>query len=92
MVGMLLDRTPQPGGRILLAFHIGDGSIHVDEFLGRRMSLDFILFTPQVVGDELVKAGFVAVEVIERDPYPEVEYPSRRAYLLASKPDPITAT
>jgi hypothetical protein len=27
------------------------------------------------------------VEVIERDPYPDVEYPSRRAYVFASKPE-----
>ena len=28
----------------------------------------------------------VAVEAIERGPYPDVEYPSRRAYLFARKP------
>jgi SAM-dependent methyltransferase len=81
-----MHRVLQPGGRLLLAFHVGEGSIHVDEFLGRAVSLDFVLFTPPVVTGELVRAGFVAIEVIERDPYPEVEYPSRRAYLFARKP------
>ena len=79
-------RVLRPGGRLLLAFHIGEGTKHLDEFLGRPVSLDFVFFTPQGVADELVQAGFVEVETIERDPYPEVEYPSRRAYLFAHKP------
>jgi len=80
-------RVLRPGGRLLLAFHVGTGSIHVEEFLGRPVSLDFVFFFPQDVTGELVQAGFAAVEVVERDPYPEVEYPSRRAYLFASKPE-----
>ena len=64
------------GGLVLLAFHVGEGSVHVDAFLGRAVSLDFVFFNPQVVAGELVRAGFAAVEVIERDPYPEVEYPA----------------
>lgn len=80
-------RVLQPGGRLLLAFHIGEGSIHVDEFLGHSVSLDFFLFKPEDVANELIPVGFEAVEVIERDPYPEVEYPSRRAYLFARKPE-----
>jgi SAM-dependent methyltransferase len=80
-------RILRPGGWLLLAFHIGEGSVHVDEFLGRSVSLDFRFFSPPVVTDELVRAGFEAVEVIERNPYPNVEYPSRRAYLFARKPE-----
>ena len=34
---------------------------------------------------EALYAGFEEVEVIERDPYPGVEYPSRRAYLFARR-------
>jgi SAM-dependent methyltransferase len=82
-----MHRVLRPGGRLLLAFHVGEGSKHVDDFLGRSISLDFVFFNPQVVTDELVRVGFVAVETIERDPYPEVEYPSRRAYLFARKPE-----
>lgn len=82
-----MHRVMRPGGYLLLAFHVGDGSIHVEEFLGRPVALDFVFFRPQGVAGELVGAGFVAVEIIERDPYPEVEYPSRRAYLFARKPE-----
>src|SRR5262249_38552732 len=65
-------RVLQPGGRLMLAFHIGVGSIHVEEFLGRSVALDFAFFTPQDVTRELHQAGFVDVEAIERDPYPDV--------------------
>jgi SAM-dependent methyltransferase len=82
-----MHRVLRPGGLLLLAFHVGEGTVHVEEFLGRPVALDFVFFTPQGVAGELVRAGFVVVEVIERDPYPEVEYPSRRAYLFARKPE-----
>jgi SAM-dependent methyltransferase len=82
-----MHRVLRPGGLLLVTFHVGEGSIHVEEFLGRSVSLDFMLFTPRAVTDELVRAGFAGVEAIERDPYPEVEYPSRRAYLFARKPE-----
>src|SRR5262249_8076198 len=82
-----MHRVLRPGGRLLLAFHAGEGSIHVEEFLGRSVALDFVFFSPQGVAGGLVRAGFVVVEIVERDPYPQVEYPSRRAYLFARKPE-----
>jgi SAM-dependent methyltransferase len=81
-----MHRVLRQGGRILLAFHVGEETKHLDTFLGHTVSMDFVFFNPPVVAAELVGVGFVEVEVIERDPYPEVEYPSRRAYLLARKP------
>ena len=35
---------------------------------------------------DLEVAGFTIEEVVEREPYPDVEYPSRRAYIFARKP------
>lgn len=81
-----MHRVLRPGGRLLLAFHAGEGSVHVEEFLGHPVSLEFFYFSPSVIAEELVRAGFAGVEVIERDPYPDVEYPSRRAYVFANKP------
>jgi SAM-dependent methyltransferase len=83
-----MHRVLRPGGQLLLAFHIGQGSIHVEEFLGHRVSLDFALFTPQAITGELVQTGSTVVETVERDPYPDLEYPSRRAYVFARKPQP----
>jgi len=33
----------------------------------------------------LITAGFEIEEVVEREPYPEVEYQSRRAYIFARR-------
>jgi SAM-dependent methyltransferase len=87
-----MHRALRPGGRLLLAFHVGDGSVRVEEFLGRPVALDFAFFRPAAVADELARAGFAGVEVIERDPYPGVEHPSRRAYVFAHKPGPGVAS
>lgn len=89
VVGALreLRRVLRPSGALLLAFHIGRGIKHVDELLGREVSLDFFFFETEEVKDYLRAAGFELEEAIERDPYSEaVEYQSRRAYIFARKP------
>jgi SAM-dependent methyltransferase len=82
-----MHRVLHPGGRLLLTFHIGEGSIHVEEFLGRPVEMDFMFFTSARIAADLIEAGFVVDEVVERDPYLDVEYPSRRAYLFARRKD-----
>jgi SAM-dependent methyltransferase len=82
-----LSRTLRPGGWLLVAFHIGDSIIHLDEWWGHRVSVDFIFYTPDEMAGYLKEAGFVVEEIIERDPYPDVEHQSRRAYLFARKPE-----
>jgi len=48
--------------------------------------MDFLLFPPFEIKLDLESAGFRIEDVIEREPYPEVEYQSRRAYIFARKP------
>ena len=71
------------GGPLLVAFHVGDHSRHVDDLWGQPVSLDFRFHLPAGVAAALGSAGFDVVETTERDPYEGVEYPSRRAYILA---------
>jgi SAM-dependent methyltransferase len=79
-------RVLAPGGRLLISFHIGTEVVHVDGFLGHRdVSLDFSFFAPDAVRAELEAAGFGEVCVVERKPYADVEYQSRRAYVFARK-------
>jgi hypothetical protein len=70
----------------LVTFHIGQETLHRDEWWGEEVSLDFIFYETAEMKDYLGAAGFALEEVIERDPYPEVEYQSRRAYIFARKP------
>lgn len=81
-----LRRVLRPGGVLLLSFHIGEEIRHIDEMLGKPVSLDFVFFTPDEMRGYLVDAGYELQETIIRYPYPNVEYPSQRAYLFASKP------
>ena len=80
-------RILQPGGTFLLTFHIGVETLAIAEYLGKSVGIDFMFFTTEFISGALGKAGFEKIDIIERDPYPEVEYESRRAYVLARKPE-----
>jgi hypothetical protein len=56
-----------------------------------RLSLDFIIHERAEIEQRLVDEGFVVQESIERPPYPDVEYQSKRAYILARKPAPASS-
>ncbi len=77
-------RVLRPGGWLLLAFHLGTETLHQDELWGYAVNLDATLFTLAEVITHLEEAGLRVEEAVERDPYaPEVEYQSRRGYILA---------
>ena len=82
-----LKRVLSPGGILLITFHIGQEVVHLDEWWDKTVSLDFIFFETEEMKELLQTAGFELQEVIERDSYPDVEYPSRRAYIFARKPE-----
>ncbi len=79
-------RVLQPGGIFLLTCHVGEGTVHLDEFLGRKIDIDFMFFTADFISRCLKDAGFENIEITEREPYPGIEYGSRRAYVFAKKP------
>lgn len=81
-----LRRVLRPAGVLLVAFHIGRETVRREEWWGKEVSLDFNFFETAEIKEQLTSAGFALEEVIERDPYPDIEYPSRRAYVFARKP------
>lgn len=81
-----LRRVLRKGAPLLIAFHIGDEDLHVEDLWGHAVSLDFFMFQPEEMTRYLQSAGFENVRSTERDPYPDVEYPSRRVYILARAP------
>ncbi len=76
-------RVLEPGGLALIAFHVGDQRVHVDDLFGVRVDLDFQFHVPADVAEVLRANRFSVVEHAEREPYEGSEYPSRRAYLIA---------
>ncbi len=79
-------RVLRPSGALLLAFHIGQDIIHLEEWWGETVTLDFVFFQLDEMQAYLATAGFEIEAVIERAPYIHAEHPSRRAYILAGKP------
>jgi SAM-dependent methyltransferase len=79
-------RVLAPGGIALLSFHVGDQLVHVDDLFGAPVNLDFCFHVPDDVIDALSAKGLQVTERVEREPYPEGEYPSRRCYLFARVP------
>jgi ubiquinone/menaquinone biosynthesis C-methylase UbiE len=81
-----LKRVLQPGGLLLTAFHLGTEVLHLEEWWGQPVSADFVYFQAPEMQAYLQAAGFQIEDLIERPPYPDVEHPSHRAYILARKP------
>jgi SAM-dependent methyltransferase len=80
-----LHRVLRPGGTLLLTFHIGDEIRHLAEWWGKPVSLVFQFYERPAMRRHLQAAGFTVTEAIERDPYPDVEVETRRAYLFAER-------
>ena len=77
----------RPGGRLLLAFHVGGQTIHLDEWWGHPVSVDFHFFRSEEMADFLRQAGFAIEEIIERRPVSATSsIRSRRSYLFARRP------
>jgi SAM-dependent methyltransferase len=79
-------RALEPDGLALLAFHAGNEIVHPDELWGVPLTMGFYLHQTAAICQGLEAVGFAVEEVAEREPYPEVEYQSRRAYIFARKP------
>ena len=80
-----LGRVLVPGGLLLLSFHVGSEIIHLDEFFGERVDLDFIFFEYEEMRGYVRAAGLELVECHQRASYTEIEHPSQRAYFLVRK-------
>ncbi len=78
-------RALAPGGVLLLSFHLGNEQLHLDEWFGEPVSIDFWLHERAAIEQLLSAAGFVVDMRLERAPYVK-EHPTQRAYLWARRP------
>lgn len=76
-------RILAPGGRLALAFQVGDEPRHFDEAFGHRVSLDFRRLSPDRVTELLDGAGFHPTAQLVREPVGTES--SRQAHILARK-------
>jgi ubiquinone/menaquinone biosynthesis C-methylase UbiE len=77
-------RTLRPGGRLLVAFHIGTEVRHLDDWLGHTVDVDFRFYETAAVLDRLEDSGFEIDAHLERRNHPD-EVATRRAYVMATR-------
>jgi SAM-dependent methyltransferase len=79
-----LRRVLGSGGFLLLAAHLGEGEVFVDEFLGHQIeAVGGTLYGADELSRIVERHGYSIKEVLFRDPLPH-EHQSKRIYLLAS--------
>ena len=76
-------RVLTPGGRLLLAFQVGDKPQHHAEAFGRTFGVDFHRWTPERLAELLAEAGFVVHARLVREA--DGVEPTPQAYVLAHK-------
>ena len=83
-----LRRVLSPDGPALLAFHMGRHVVHLDDWWGVPVALDFHFHTPETVHRLLEEANLTVEWDLSRQPEPG-EVQTERAYLLA-RPSAVT--
>lgn len=84
-------RAIRPGGWLLIAFHIDSpdfaaGEVnHITTWFGEPVRIDGYFLDPAEVTRDVEAAGFAVMATTVRQPWPGIEYPSRRCYLLAQR-------
>jgi hypothetical protein len=81
-----MKRVLKPGGVLLVTFHIGQEIRHLDEWWEKPVNLDFAFYLPMEIEGWLREAGYELIETLVREPNPEVEVATQRAYIFVRKP------
>jgi ubiquinone/menaquinone biosynthesis C-methylase UbiE len=77
-------RTLQPGGVVLVSFHVGRELRRVTDLLGHQVEADFQFLESAPVVSDLEATGLSIEAQLERSNYPD-EVDTRRAYILARR-------
>jgi SAM-dependent methyltransferase len=80
-----LARALRRGGVAVVSFHVGDEIVHLDDWLGQRVDVDFRFLRPAAIGELLAGVGLTVAATLEREPMPDVEAQTRRCYVVARK-------
>lgn len=78
-------RILEPKGQFLFSFHVGVEEHHLKEFLEQDVDIRFYYFELDKILEIAHQQDFKSIETIIRYPYLNVEYPSKRAYILLEK-------
>ncbi|MEJ7644728.1 MAG: methyltransferase domain-containing protein [Chryseolinea sp.] len=80
-----VNRVLKKGGQFLFSFHVGNETVHYDKVGDVDVDIDLFFFQTQHLIKLLHETGFGIIDALERFPYEEVEYASKRGYIWAEK-------
>jgi ubiquinone/menaquinone biosynthesis C-methylase UbiE len=80
-----VNRVIKKGGQFLFSFHVGNETVHFDKANDIDVDIDLYFFQTEKIIKLLHETGFGIIDAIERQPYQDVEYTSKRAYIWAEK-------
>lgn len=80
-----INRVLKPGGDFLFSFHVGDEIVHFDKAHDKEIDVDLFFFKSEDLVALLYETGFDIIDALERRPYDDAEYQTRRGYIWARK-------
>jgi ubiquinone/menaquinone biosynthesis C-methylase UbiE len=80
-----INRVLKKNGQFLFSFHVGEQKVHFDKANDIDVDIDLYFFQTNVILELLRDNKFRIIDAVERFPYPDIEYASKRAYVWAEK-------
>jgi ubiquinone/menaquinone biosynthesis C-methylase UbiE len=82
-----VNRVLKEGAHFLFSFHVGEETVHFDKANDIDVDIDLHFLQTDRILKLLHDNNFRIIDAIERLPYPDVEYATKRAYVWAEKID-----
>ena len=80
-----VNRVLKKGAHFLFSFHIGEETVHFDKANDIDVDIDLHFLQTNRILELLRDNNFRIIDTVERLPYPDVEYATKRAYVWAEK-------
>jgi ubiquinone/menaquinone biosynthesis C-methylase UbiE len=80
-----VNRVLKKNAQFLFSFHVGEETVHFDKANDIDVDIDLHFLQTNRILELLRDNKFRIIDAVERLPYPEVEYATKRAYVWAEK-------
>lgn len=80
-----VNRVLKKEGQFLFSFHVGNKIEHFEKAGDIDVDIDLFFFSTEQIIELLHEAGFGIIDAMERHPYNEAEWATKRAYIWAEK-------
>ncbi|AYB33560.1 class I SAM-dependent methyltransferase [Chryseolinea soli] len=80
-----VNRVLKKGAHFLFSFHVGEETVHFDKANDIDVDIDLHFLQTDRILNLLRDSHFRIIDAVERLPYPDAEYATRRAYVWAEK-------